>query len=141
MVKAVKRICINCNKNKPNPSGWNGPNDQSCKVCKKQRVTRNRRAQHYRETFDITLDEYYMLHQERDGKCWICDGTRKWLDVDHDHKKEKEGTPIRQTIRGLLCARCNRQLLAAARDSAEMLRRAADYLESDEAQVALGEQW
>jgi hypothetical protein len=30
--------------------------------------------------------------------------------VDHDHRKEAAGVPIRDTVRGLLCSVCNRYL-------------------------------
>lgn len=83
--------------------------------------------------------EWVALWRAQDGACAICrsplrnryDPTTKGLvgQVDHDHKKEKlEGT--RASIRGLLCAWCNHQLLGvAAKDNAEKLRRAADYLD------------
>lgn len=83
--------------------------------------------------------EWVALWRAQGGACAICrSALRNRYDksstglvgqVDHDHKKEKrDGT--RASIRGLLCAWCNHQLLGvAARDNAEKLRRAVEYLE------------
>lgn len=132
-----RKRCARCNRQRSPKAYTNFDLDRVCRECQKGRKTRNRRSQHLRETYDITLDEYLTLYHLNDGACWICDGKRKWLDVDHDHAKEKAGVPIRETIRGLLCARCNRQLLRAAQDDPIRLRRAASYLEGMEAQAEL----
>lgn len=133
----LRKRCATCNRQRGETAYTNFKLDKVCKDCGKKRRTRNRRAQHYREEFDITLDEYFTLHARYDGLCWICNGKRKWLDVDHNHQMVKDGMPIRQTIRGLLCPRCNRQMLRAAQDDPVRLRRAAEYLERMEAQEEL----
>ena len=132
-----RKRCARCNKQRAQHFYKNPELDRVCKDCGKQRRTKNRRAQHLRETYDITLDEYLNMYHAREGCCWICDGKRKWLDVDHDHAKEKAGLPLRDCVRGLLCARCNRQLLRAAQDDPVRLRRAAVYVEGMEAQEYL----
>lgn len=77
--------------------------------------------------YGITEDQYGEMLREQDGRCAICreqpDGvgkTGKVLHVDHDHKTG--------AVRGLLCRDCN-PALGAFRDSPELLRRAAEYLE------------
>jgi hypothetical protein len=80
--------------------------------------------------FNITLDEYEELLVKQDHQCAICgcaDGSdkhnglrTKQLSVDHDHT-----TGI---VRGLLCNDCNRAI-GQMQDNAELLRRAATYLE------------
>ncbi|MFD8018938.1 endonuclease VII domain-containing protein [Streptomyces lavendulae] len=103
-----------------------------CSTCRKtsrRQAARNTRIQ---STYGLSADDYGQLFAAQDGKCAICRETRKTnLAVDHCHKTE--------AIRGLLCARCNGQLLArGARDRPEVLRRAADYLESYPAWKVLG---
>lgn len=71
-----------------------------------------------------TPEEYELLLKYQDGKCGICRAkprTRK-LAVDHDH--------VTGNIRGLLCSRCNHDLLGKAHDDVVLLERAIDYLQS-----------
>lgn len=73
-----------------------------------------------------------MLLAAHDGGCWVCGrkpkpGGRR-LHVEHDHKTGR--------VRGLACWKCNTGLRHYG-DSAILLRQAADYLESDEAQRVL----
>jgi Recombination endonuclease VII len=66
--------------------------------------------------------DYAALLQQQNGVCAIClrpPTTRVSLSVDHDHESGH--------VRGLLCGFCNRRLLIA-RNTAEVLSRAADYL-------------
>ncbi|MFJ5066549.1 endonuclease VII domain-containing protein [Kitasatospora sp. NPDC088556] len=83
-------------------------------------------------TYGLTSEEYAALLAAQGGRCAICQETRRRnLAVDHCHRTE--------AIRGLLCNRCNSQLLArGARDRPEVLRRAADYLEEFPAWRVLG---
>jgi len=80
------------------------------------------------------------------GKCAICCGYRKGsYDVDHDHRLEKrfiaEGyDPLkarRESIRGLLCKRCNRRLLPASLDRPDILEQAIEYLTNPPAEMVL----
>ena len=77
------------------------------------------------QTYGLSLAEYAVLLKTQDGKCAICGVTPgerdKRLCVDHDHKTGE--------IRGLLCNGCNWSL-GGFRDSADLLRRAAIYLET-----------
>jgi hypothetical protein len=71
------------------------------------------------------LEIYDKLFHEQQGKCAICDSTEngryKHLSIDHDHSNGK--------IRGLLCNNCNRGL-GLLKDNPEVLRKAADYVET-----------
>ena len=81
-------------------------------------------------TFGITIGEYKALLELQSNACAICkkanrtdshNGLRKkQLGVDHDHKTG--------SVRGLLCNDCNRAI-GLLRDSAELLRKAANYLD------------
>lgn len=63
------------------------------------------------KTYGITGDEYETLLKRQGGKCAICRArpVSKRLAVDHDHKSGD--------VRGLLCSRCNHDLMGAAWDS------------------------
>lgn len=74
--------------------------------------------------FGLTPDGYRAILKYQEGKCAICRMPEKFksrLAVDHSHETGK--------IRGLLCRDCNTSL-GKLHDSAELLRRAADYLET-----------
>lgn len=83
------------------------------------------RNRHYVKTYGITLDEFNAMLVSQGGRCAICrtdtPGGKGQFNVDHCHGTGR--------VRGILCERCNRRLLAAAGDDPELLRRAADYLE------------
>ena len=71
------------------------------------------------------LDVYRDLFEAQQGVCSICsrpeNGRYKHLSIDHDHDTGK--------IRGLLCNNCNRGL-GLLKDSPELLRKAARYVEN-----------
>jgi len=72
---------------------------------------------HRLRRYGLTLEQFDALGNE----CKICHGTEN-LHIDHDHKTNK--------VRSLLCQNCNRGL-GLFKDSPELLRRAADYLQQD----------
>lgn len=76
-----------------------------------------------KRVYGMTVDEYNQLFQYQDGRCAIClnKPRRRSLAVDHDHKTN--------IVRGLLCVRCNHQILGAAHDDVDILRRAVKYME------------
>lgn len=98
-----------------------------CRAC--QRIYNHE----YRlgRVYGITIDEYYRIAEIQGDRCAICGARpRKYkLAVDHDHETGQ--------IRGLLCKRCNHDLLGAAHDSIPMLERAISYLESPPAQTGV----
>lgn len=66
------------------------------------------------KTYGITGDDYETLLKAQGGKCAICRvrPKTKRLAVDHDHQSG--------AVRGLLCSRCNHDLLGSAWDSLAM---------------------
>lgn len=82
--------------------------------------------------YGLSLADYRNILASQGGGCAIC-GTSvcdKWsrLSVDHHHASK--------TIRGLLCDSCN-LLLGKAKDSPDLLRKAAAYLEKSEHVIAI----
>jgi len=78
------------------------------------------------KTYGITIREYNQILKAQGGRCAICGclpRTRRFA-VDHDHKKSG-----REAVRGILCQKCNHELLGAAHDDVKILRRAIAYLE------------
>ncbi len=81
--------------------------------------------------FGIDAMTYQALFERQGGKCAICRGAPKTarLAVDHDHSCCPKGQPsCGKCVRGLLCSRCNHELLGAAHDSAQVLINALEYL-------------
>ena len=74
--------------------------------------------------YGLTPGQYVALVRRQGGSCAICGALPKTqrLQVDHDHATGR--------VRGLLCYLCNYRLVPT-RHTPELLRRAADYLESD----------
>ena len=89
----------------------------------KQNPDVNRRAK-VKHRYGITYDDFLRLNEEQAGLCAICDspprGGRARLDIDHDHRTN--------TVRGLLCNRCNRAL-GFLDDRLDLVVRTASYLE------------
>ena len=91
-----------------------------CKTCE----SNHRFSQNLADKYGgMTTEQYDMLLKRQQGCCAIC-GTAprtRRLAVDHDHKTGK--------VRGLLCKRCNHNLLGAAHDQIPLLRKAIAYLQ------------
>ncbi|MFI9202617.1 endonuclease VII domain-containing protein [Streptomyces sp. NPDC053048] len=125
------RKCRKCGKNRAERffTSARGHTCSSCRKSSKKAAARNARIQ---ATYGLSADDYQRILTFQGGRCAICQETRRTnLAVDHCHRTE--------AIRGLLCSRCNGQLLArGARDRPDVLRRAADYLEDYPAWKALG---
>lgn len=89
-----------------------------CRPCVSDAAHRSRQDR----TYAGGANEYDRLFQLQGGRCAIC-GKRqlsKRLATDHDHKTE--------VTRGLLCERCNHDLLGAAYDSLAILEAAVYYM-------------
>jgi hypothetical protein len=115
-----------------------------CKVCnlEKQKARKARDPSIYRRvewpsklknTYGITVDDYYSMLKAQGGGCAICSTKvpsqrkRKFADVemffvDHCHSTGK--------VRGLLCSRCNRGL-GYFDDNPGRLEMAANYLKEN----------
>ena len=104
----------------------------------RQRATRLANPERFKgyslqRDYGMSLSDYEDLLKKQEGLCAICgvpDGSErsnnngsKKLSVDHDH--------VTGAIRGLLCASCN-QALGQMMDSAELMRKAADYIDAHE---------
>ena len=124
----VMRVCTKCGRNKNVETGYRTPRGRVCKTCQRTGRSATTKDARLQESFNITMTQWQALLKWQGGVCWICQGKRPMYDTDHDHALEKLGLPIEQTIRGLLCKRCNRRLLPAAQDSIKILLRAIQYL-------------
>jgi hypothetical protein len=132
-----RRACKRCGKNRA-PQFFATDRGRVCTDCQRKRRNTGTRATRIFETYDITLEEYDLLLAYQGGVCAICKGTRRTnLDVDHDHKVERETGSTRLSVRGLLCRRCNRRLLPACLDTVEVLEAAIAYLESPPARKVI----
>jgi hypothetical protein len=89
-----------------------------CKAC----ASRARAEARMETTYGVGPAEYDRLFEMQSGKCAICRKrqTDRRLAVDHDHKTGG--------VRGLLCKRCNHDLLGAAYDTVAILESAVAYL-------------
>ena len=71
--------------------------------------------------YGLTPEDYTAMVEAQQSRCAICRAMVSGnLHVDHDHISGK--------VRGLLCGPCNR-ILGLAKDEAETLRAAIEYLE------------
>ena len=74
-------------------------------------------------TYGITPEQHALMLTAQAGRCAICHkppGKNQELAIDHCH--------IENHVRGLLCTSCNNGL-GRFKDSPDLLRAAADYLE------------
>lgn len=94
------------------------PKQTRCEPCVSDAAHRSRADRTY-EGGSTLYDQLYKL---QNGKCAICGNRQlsKRLAEDHDHQTG--------AVRGLLCDSCNHQLLGAAHDSVDILKRAVWYL-------------
>ncbi|MER5883106.1 endonuclease VII domain-containing protein [Streptomyces sp. NPDC001941] len=122
---------MKCGKNR-SERFYTSPRGKTCSSCRKAGRRQTSRNARLLAIYGLSADDYRRLLEAQGGRCAICLETRKTnLAVDHCHKTE--------AVRGLLCARCNGQLLArGARDRPDVLRRAAEYLENYPAWKVLG---
>lgn len=82
------------------------------------------------KTYGLTADQYDDLLRRQGGRCAICRAKpkSKRLAVDHDHKTG--------AVRGLLCSRCNHDLLGSAWDSKAMATALWHYMNTPPASGA-----
>jgi hypothetical protein len=136
------RTCSQCGTSKPlaafSPTNYRKDGYRAeCKAChnaaekaraKGHRASSTRaykRAERLRRMFGITLHDYERMWEQQSGLCAICQRPNtpgRPLAVDHCHAGGH--------VRGLLCDPCN-TMLGLARDRADVLLRAAQYLGAD----------
>lgn len=102
---------------------------RQCRACAASEYQRYMNDKWIERTYGITGEEYQQMLTSQNGRCAICSRTpqetgrrrngSQRLSVDHDHASGR--------VRGLLCASCN-TMLGMARDEADVLRSAAEYL-------------
>ena len=73
-----------------------------CKTCEKFKIILKK--------YGLSRENYFQLLKDQNGCCKICNNKTE-LVIDHNHKTNK--------VRGLLCHRCNWQLLAALENEKE----------------------
>src|SRR6266404_5471624 len=97
---------------------WKLANPDHQRTDAARKTKRNCRLKQY----GLTVERYDEMLVSQGGVCAICGEPpeEKLLHVDHDHVTGK--------VRGLLHGSCNRAL-GMMRDSADLLRRAAAYIE------------
>lgn len=112
------RWCAGC-QSMP-PLFYFAPNASQCRACS----SASRHDAMIRRDYDLTGEEYSALLSLQGGRCAICrqKPVTVRLAVDHDHQTGK--------VRGLLCSRCNHDLLGAGWDNGDRLRNAAAYLDT-----------
>jgi hypothetical protein len=83
--------------------------------------------------YNLSLEQFYEMLRTQKGLCVLCKapvGVSKGdCAVDHNHECCPGEKSCGTCVRSILCNRCNLGL-GSLRDSPEVLRRAADYVES-----------
>jgi hypothetical protein len=152
----TEKLCTKCEKTKDISLFFRSTNNKSgygswCKDCKtsankeynrlnKEKVYARtkayskarpdmRRKTWLKCAYEMSGEDYEHLRESQNHRCAICgvhesDNLKKKLYVDHDHVTLK--------VRGLLCHLCN-SALGKFKDDPVLLRRAAQYLETNRA--------
>jgi hypothetical protein len=89
-----------------------------CRAC----ASAKSHAAMIKKTYGLKSDDYDVLLEAQGGRCAICRARpkSKRLAVDHDHKTG--------AVRGLLCSRCNHDLMGSAWDSLALVVALWHYL-------------
>lgn len=81
----------------------------------------------------LTIEEWLEMWEAQDGCCYLCgdniDPTGESAVIDHDHSCCPRNKSCAKCRRGIACHRCNRGI-GFFNDSAELMRRVADNLET-----------
>jgi hypothetical protein len=100
-----------------------------CKAC----TQADRHRQGTVTKYGLDVDTYDWLFALQKGRCAICRHRpqSEHLAVDHEHGcPQCKGSGCERCVRGLLCSKCNHELLGAAHDSVNILRNAVAYLDT-----------
>lgn len=103
-----------------------GKSSTQCRAC----VSAKSHAAMVEKVYGIDAAEYARLLALQGGKCAICRARprSKRLAVDHSH--------ITGSVRGLLCSRCNAELLTFAKHDPEILWNGYIYLTTPPASLS-----
>lgn len=100
--------------------------DHTCVECTRVRMMVNtphdslkKRERNLKVRYGMEIKEFVERVESQGNRCAICRNLSRKLVVDHCHSKD--------TVRELLCSRCN-NLLGLAEDQIELLHAAIDYL-------------
>lgn len=128
------KTCNRCQARKPRSDFYEHPTmadgyGNTCKSCisarnKERTGTGKPHAYAIQRTFGVTPEQYAEMLRMQGKVCFICGGVNangKRLAIDHDHATD--------SIRKLLCSQCNVGL-GSFRDNPELLRKAAEYVET-----------
>lgn len=130
-IRAKEWADANPEKNRSRAKEWGRENAEYSRRRSREWYYNNsdkKRARDLRIKFGITPEIYDTILANQNGVCAICSKSctsGKLLAVDHDHNTGK--------VRGLLCMKCNTGL-GKFLDSPELLRKSANYLESNNLQ-------
>ena len=123
--------CAKCQETKPKTEYHKNSTTEDgltnyCKPCKNdynKRYRGNRPHVDRMRKYGVCEQQWDIMMKRCGGKCELCggdNGPKKSLCVDHNHETGE--------VRGLLCSNCN-QGLGYLKDSAELIKKAATYLE------------
>lgn len=108
-----------------------------CKACKnrdmKEWRSRNpgrSRSHTLRHRYGLSPHDYELLATQQGNVCAICAKRASPLCVDHSHSTGR--------VRGLLCIRCNSQVLGVLENEV-LVQRAKQYLDNPPAMIVLQE--
>ena len=105
-----------------------GKGATTCRAC----ASAKSHAAMIEKTYGLTGDDYEALLAFQGGRCAICRARPKSKRFAVDHKHDTLG---KESVRGILCSKCNHELLGAAHDSIEIVRNALIYLETPPASL------
>lgn len=86
---------------------------QRCYYAQAAQKRATRRSGVVRRLYGWIQAEVDALMARQRGRCAICPNrvsVVKHGAMDHDHRLERAGVPVRFTVRGILCSTCNRYL-------------------------------
>lgn len=103
-----------------------GKSATTCRAC----MSAKSHASMVAKTYGLGLGDYDRMLASQEGRCAICRARpkSKRLAVDHDHKTG--------AVRGLLCSRCNHDLMGSAWDSMAIASALWHYLNTPPASGA-----
>lgn len=129
-----RRVCKDCPPGQPRPRPAPHPGPRCATHWRA--VQRARKVavheQRVQATYGLRPGDYDRMYRYQGGVCWICrraTGRSKRLAVDHNH--------ITGEFRGLLCGRCNHDVIGHLREDPDALHRAIWYLLDPPARRAL----
>lgn len=125
------KVCNNCKTSKPLDDYYTVSKRSKptifhiCKDCcavQKLKMKAYYRDWELKKKYGVSIEEYKQQCETRENVCDICATKTDTMHVDHNHKTSK--------VRGYLCGSCNRGI-GLLKDSPEVLRLAAEYLEKN----------